>query len=245
MTPDSSNEVDGIYPMLFENENETQTENSTVYYNGSDLKFNITISKEEDVNLTYIVVPGILIVLCIIALIINTRILICVKWIRKPLSPTLYISLSLALSDACIAVLVSLSTFFSLPPSSSSSSSQVGEMTSFLMNRFLMFIQLGLGFLLNSLLPIGLKVDVSNYCLLLTIEAFRLSGILISTIHLLALAGSHYLGILSPFRSRRWMTHTNLMVVTTFIWIAPTTCILGYFSLIKDQGYQLGNCTSP
>lgn len=110
MTPDSSNEVDGIYTMLLENE--TQTENETIFYNTSDLKYNITIAETEAINLTYIVIPGILIILCIIALIINTRILICVRWLRKPLSPTLYISLSLALADACIAVLVSLHNFF-------------------------------------------------------------------------------------------------------------------------------------
>lgn len=41
-----------------------------------------------------------LILFCIISIIVNIRVLLCVFWIRRPLSPTLYISLSLAGADA-------------------------------------------------------------------------------------------------------------------------------------------------
>lgn len=58
-------------------------------------------------SITYIVVPLLCVLLCTVATIINARILLCVKWIRRPLSPTLYISLSLALADTCSAILVS------------------------------------------------------------------------------------------------------------------------------------------
>lgn len=97
---------------------------------------------------------------------------------------------------------------------------------------------------MNSLLPIGLNIRHTNYCVLITLEAFRLSGILVTTVHLLALAGNHYLGILCPFRSRRWMTHTNISVLTAVIWIAPTAYIFTYFSCFENQGYQVNSCSS-
>ncbi|KAK6627016.1 hypothetical protein RUM44_009493 [Polyplax serrata] len=167
---------------------------------------NVTAQWSNIQNITYIIVPLLCVLLCTMATIINARILLCVKWIRRPLSPTLYISLSLALADTCSAILI------------------------------------GLGFIFNSLLPKGLDVDVDNDCLFLTLEAFRLSGILISTIHLLVLAGNHYFGILCPFRSMRWLTHTNLTIVVVFIWVAPTAYIFGYFGSFKNQGFQREDC---
>ncbi|XP_011168340.2 trace amine-associated receptor 4 isoform X2 [Solenopsis invicta] len=41
-----------------------------------------------------------LILFCLISIVINIKVLMCVFWIRRPLSPTLYISLSLAGADA-------------------------------------------------------------------------------------------------------------------------------------------------
>lgn len=79
-------------------------------YNGTD-RTNST-AQEKAINVHYIVITSVLILLCIVAVVINVRILICVRWIRRPLSPTLHISLSLALADACIAVLVSFSFRF-------------------------------------------------------------------------------------------------------------------------------------
>ena len=183
-------------------------------------------------SVTYIVVPLLCVFLCTVATIINARILFCVRWIRRPLSPTLYISLSLALADTCSAILVTLQNYLSvfLHPSPSQPSF------------FFFNFQIGLGFIFNSLLPKGLNVNVDNDCLFLILEAFRLSGILISTTHLLVLAGNHYFGILCPFRSMRWLTHTNLTVVVVFIWIAPTAYIFGYFGSFKNQGFQRDDC---
>ena len=65
-------------------------------------------------SVTYIVVPLLCVFLCTVATIINARILFCVRWIRRPLSPTLYISLSLALADTCSAILVTLQNYLSV-----------------------------------------------------------------------------------------------------------------------------------
>lgn len=67
---------------------------------------NVTAQWSNIQNITYIIVPLLCVLLCTMATIINARILLCVKWIRRPLSPTLYISLSLALADTCSAILV-------------------------------------------------------------------------------------------------------------------------------------------
>ncbi|KAJ9584831.1 hypothetical protein L9F63_020828, partial [Diploptera punctata] len=57
-------------------------------------------SADETIKRMYQVVVPTLLIFCIISIAINIRILIAIYWIRRPLSPTLHISLSLAGADA-------------------------------------------------------------------------------------------------------------------------------------------------
>lgn len=63
--------------------------------------------KKDTLVVKYVVIPVVLICLCTIAVLINVRILVATRWLRRPISPTLFISLSLALADSVNASLVS------------------------------------------------------------------------------------------------------------------------------------------
>lgn len=52
-----------------------------------------------------------LFVFCIISMIVNVKVTACVYWIRRPLSSTLLISLSLAVADACTSLLCGVALF--------------------------------------------------------------------------------------------------------------------------------------
>jgi hypothetical protein len=105
-------------------------------------------------------IPPILI-FCLVTFIVNTVIVVSSIWIRRPLSPTLSISISLASADAYASLIV------------------------------------GMGLVINSLLPVGFGVSLGPnvICYTLVLEAFRLGGIISSVAHLTALAINHYIGI--------------------------------------------------
>lgn len=69
------------------------------------------------VHLLYITFTPVLISLCVFSIVFNVILLLSVVWIRRPLSPTLYISLSLAGTDLYTSFLLGLSvTLNSLLP---------------------------------------------------------------------------------------------------------------------------------
>jgi hypothetical protein len=94
-----------------------------------------TVSSSQH-NLYSIIVP-LMIFMCVLTCLINLVIVLSARWCRKPMSPTLYFSISLALADA-----------------------------------YASFI-LGLGLVINSLLPFVYEIQIKNKCYALTIEAFR------------------------------------------------------------------------
>lgn len=68
-------------------------------------------------HVLYITFTPVLISLCVFSIIFNVILLLSIIWIRRPLSPTLYISLSLAGTDLYTSSLLGLSvTFNSLLP---------------------------------------------------------------------------------------------------------------------------------
>jgi len=68
-------------------------------------------------HILYISFTPVLISLCVFSIIVNVILLLSVLWIRRPLSPTLYISLSLAGTDLYTSFLLGLSfTLNSLLP---------------------------------------------------------------------------------------------------------------------------------
>ena len=77
--------------------------NDSLYLNQTNITSN---SNDETIKLMYKYTVPALLSFCIISLAINIRILICIYWIRRPLSPTLHISLSLAGADAYTSLIL-------------------------------------------------------------------------------------------------------------------------------------------
>lgn len=65
-------------------------------------------SNDDTIKTMYKYTVPALLTFCIISLAINVRILITIYWIRRPLSPTLHISLSLAGADAYTSLILAI-----------------------------------------------------------------------------------------------------------------------------------------
>ncbi|XP_065161166.1 trace amine-associated receptor 4-like [Atheta coriaria] len=122
---------------------------------------------------------------------INVRVLIAVRWIRRPLSPTLHISLSLAAADACTSTLI------------------------------------GVGLVINSYLPHLHNIELCH--IQVWLEMYRLSGIIITVFHLLALSINHWLGILKPLHYTTIVTSKKITIVTVMLWVVPIAFFMTYF----------------
>lgn len=149
-----------------------------------------------------------LLLFCLATVIVNTVIVVSIRWIRRPLSPTLSFSVSLALADAYASLVV------------------------------------GIGLVINSLLPVGLGVTPgrNDACYALTLEAFRLGGIIVTVGHLTALAINHYIGILRPLHYASTMTPRTTIVCIALLWILPIFFFFTYFSAVEDQGFRSPLC---
>lgn len=154
----------------------------------------------------YITFTPVLISLCVFSIVFNVILLFSVLWIRRPLSPTLYISLSLAGTDLY---------------------------TSFL---------LGLGFTLNSLLPVGFQVYLMDNCASLVLEALRLGAIVTTAGHLIMLAFNHYIGILRPLHYPATVTHRTVTIFMFISWTLPPSFLFAYFNMIPCQAFQSPQC---
>ncbi|XP_017776205.1 PREDICTED: trace amine-associated receptor 2-like [Nicrophorus vespilloides] len=169
---------------------------------------NRTSSDEMDedtlllINLYRFLIP-LMCVFCMISICVNIRVLLSAHWIRRPLSPTLHISLSLAAADACSSLL------------------------------------LGTGLIINSYLPIVHNMKILPTISFIQIEMFRLSGILITVAHLLALSVNHWLGILKPLHYTTMMTTRKVTIVIVMLWMVPTGLFVVYFqSKVNSDGLE-------
>lgn len=105
-------------------------------------------------------------------------------------------------------------------------------------------VMFAFGLVINSLLPRGLDVHYfdTKRCFALFIESLRLGGIMTTMLHLLALAGNHYLGILSPLHYPSYMTRRNIHYCALLLWLIPSTFLIIYFSTLKDEGFSAEGC---
>lgn len=77
----------------------------------------------------------------------------------------------------------------------------------------------------------------------MVLEAFRLSGPVISVLHLLALAINHYLGIVRPLHYASMVTKRMAIFVIAIVWTLPCFYTIIYFSSVPGQGFQSSSCT--
>lgn len=183
--------------------NVTDADGLVILSNTSPIPNRVTLMNSTDAELKPLyqyTVPALLF-LCVLSVIYNIRILVSIFWIRRPVSSTLHISLSLAAADAFTSVTI------------------------------------GAGLLFNSLMQGSL-----GSCASLLLEAFRLTGIIATVGHLLALAMNHYLGIMRPLHVRSIMTYRNIAVIIALLWLLPAAFFFSYFSLVDGQGFQSFDC---
>lgn len=188
----------------------------------------------DRMRLSYLYGTPPLIFFCAVSIAINIKILMSAGWIRRPLSPTLHISLSLAGADAFSST------------------------------------ALAIGLVMNSFIPYGLCLKLSGEknppkvlfnskimakfvgyfgdfstgvgCFLLSLEAVRLGGVMITVGHLVALGVNHYLGIVKPLHYLTIMTHRITTLIIIILWTLPLVFFFTYFSVIEKQGFQSSDC---
>ena len=76
-------------------------------------------------------------------------------------------------------------------------------------------------------------------CTILTVEAFRLGSVIVTVVHLLALAINHYIGIVRPLHYAAIMTKRTVTICIIAMWILPNVAILTSFSTVENQGFQV------
>ncbi|GIX66805.1 g_PROTEIN_RECEP_F1_2 domain-containing protein [Caerostris extrusa] len=81
-------------------------------------------------------------------------------------------------------------------------------------------------------------------CYVLVLEAFRLGGMVVAVLHLLALAINHYIGILRPLHYAATVTRGTVAWAIACMWIIPVAFFLAYFSLVPDDGFRSSYCSN-
>lgn len=91
---------------LFEDVNSSTLETN---WTGSNNETNITASSASaSQGSLYAFILPVMLFLCVLAVLVNLLIVISARWCRKPMSPTLYFSISLALADAYAALFLAI-----------------------------------------------------------------------------------------------------------------------------------------
>ncbi|GAB6022507.1 hypothetical protein CHUAL_006614 [Chamberlinius hualienensis] len=100
----------------------------------------------------------------------------------------------------------------------------------------------GIGLIVNSLLPIVFNIQLKSMCFVLILEGFRTGGLIVSVLHLLLLAVNHYIGIIRPLHYASTMTKRKALLNIALMWILPIVFFFIYFASIKDQGFWSRHC---
>ena len=96
---------------------------------------------------------------------------------------------------------------------------------------------------IDSLLPVvyGIPIPTMWPCKLLVLEAFRLGAVIVTVVHLLALAINHYIGIVRPLHYVSCMTERTVSVLIAIMWVAPNIALVATFSMFHQQGFQVSS----
>ncbi|CAG2164491.1 unnamed protein product, partial [Oppiella nova] len=102
----------------------------------------------------------------------------------------------------------------------------------------------GTGLLINSYLPRVFGVVLFNTCAQLVFEIFRLSSLVASALHLLAMALVYYRGTTNPLHYRFTIFSSqhlkrNIYLVSILCWTLPIIIFTTYFSSISCQEIQV------
>lgn len=96
---------------------------------------------------------------------------------------------------------------------------------------------------INTYLP---SIGINLWWLEIIMEMMKLSGILVTVTHLLALALNHYIGILKPLHYNSIVTRRKVTAVTILLWMFPTAFVIFLFTSQAEGSYWseiFGNIT--
>lgn len=91
---------------------------------------------------------------------------------------------------------------------------------------------------INTYLPV---IGINLRWLQIIMEMIKLSGILITVTHLLALSLNHYIGILKPLHYNSIVTRRKVTAVTILLWVFPTIYVIFLFVYYADAKYWYDN----
>ena len=94
---------------------------------------------------------------------------------------------------------------------------------------------------INSFLKVYMNWE-PNVCWALLLEVFRMTGLSVSALHLLALAINHYVGILRPLHYASTVTRRRLTLVIIALWVVPFIVYLFLFLDRPENNFYLLNC---
>ncbi|CAD5219608.1 unnamed protein product [Bursaphelenchus okinawaensis] len=98
------------------------------------------------------------------------------------------------------------------------------------------------GLIVNSYMPVVLRIQKNNECVAAVLEIFRISGMLTSNLHILALATNQFVGILYPLRYKMLITTSRLRRLIFLLWIVPVVFVTSWFVLIPGDGFRDFKC---
>ncbi|CAD5226816.1 unnamed protein product [Bursaphelenchus xylophilus] len=98
------------------------------------------------------------------------------------------------------------------------------------------------GLCVNSYMPVVLRIQKNNECIAAILEIFRISGMLTSNLHILALATNQFVGILYPLRYKMLITTGRLRRLILVLWVVPVIFVTSWFVLIPGDGFRDSKC---
>ncbi|KAI6187245.1 G-PROTEIN-RECEP-F1-2 domain-containing protein [Aphelenchoides besseyi] len=98
------------------------------------------------------------------------------------------------------------------------------------------------GLILNSYLPVVMRIQKRSECLAALLEIFRISGMLTSNFHILALALNQFIGILFPLKYKSIVTTRRLRCLILLLWILPIVFVSTWFLSMPEGGLRHPSC---
>nr|XP_027211255.1 adenosine receptor A1-like [Penaeus vannamei] len=153
-------------------------------------------------------------VVTLISGVVSSLVVAATPWVRRPMSPTIRLSLSLAAANTVVSLALILDLFI---------------------NTYVPTVY--------PLLRCS-SVYGHYVCIQLTIFTVKMAMILVQVLHLLVVAMNHYIGIRRPLHYATIVTPRFLKKVLAGLWVSPLAGMFAAFSAVPGQGYQSPSCAN-
>uniref|UniRef100_A0A914C5G3 G-protein coupled receptors family 1 profile domain-containing protein n=1 Tax=Acrobeloides nanus TaxID=290746 RepID=A0A914C5G3_9BILA len=100
-----------------------------------------------------------------------------------------------------------------------------------------------MGLVVNSYIPVVLRVPQTDKCLNCVLEIFRIAGMLTSNLHILALAIHQFVGIIYPLKYKMILTTRRQRLLVIMLWVLPILYIFVWFIADPNDGFRVPQCS--